>query len=1397
MTDDRGASDSRDGEKEQENENTGGRDAETSNGTERGTSEATRDATRRDVLKITGSTALATSLAGCPDGESADGSSPFDDNATSSSDGGSYEEPKRYAINPPEVVEDATQLERAVFTDMYGEPVETPVAGVEVPSYIVSYGHDAGSGRTEYPAQLAAGVVSTPAGGGENALASMPFEELLVAEEGGAFRRAIGLEEDPAFVQQPLHLGTEEGTALDRDTETQAFLVAIEGQDVWAQGVTQQMSGSGVGVATVYTMRVTVGSTAVLLGMVDGAGLPTGRTPAPGSVGPEDLQRVAEFLEQLNRMALMWEAVSALARLGCSLEDQPPAPERRRNEVALESSSAGLTADGQKALGYPTEDTGSLSNGVTYTVGRTDWGLCEDWNEETFSPGTRYDWDIETRMRTYTVGGDDTFPVGVITSPKLQRHGAERNPLVSASLESLLTYGLEELGLYDTDNALDWVDGPNERADRSGKLMLGYHAEVKLFGGTVGQIFSSENPDKEVEIHVARVTTDTEVVIALLANVNSTKGYWNERSRATELFNLVLVNQTFGPSTPDNWNDIEFNGFQLVQKVSDTKVVDGSNTIAKWSDPDVVTGENVTPVFGLKGPSMPIRTVFETTTASRSGQMIFEADRAQHQDLASPSPPNAIVFHRLANHINGPNTDPPVFKLRTGDDSVSLSARAPSGYTFDTQTFQEGEDYDMVTVPPLKAGFIILKDSEDGARYGDSGGFPQDPFLSWSIATQYLEKVYPGPVASYYHQRNVIAGGSGGYGTFCEDLCVIRKDMKNVYWWLNGVTSEPAFPDDGDLRIIGAGQDQTINWSNGFDVVVAIVPGVATQNDGVEDYYDFWGQEAVGLEMNDPGTAVSAAGTAPDRDTKDVATTVAHEIGHYFQDDYLDSSASNPMAQRRNKDDVDDQTVVDGKPIVPAHARHQNSTRVEGGDAPGLVSTGFHLEDGFSLVKEFDLTNNLFSFQGPAKGATSAPELPSYMSYSDKNSKVWSDAVIHQQLINNSWNYSGGSGSSASGYKLSATGNVNDEGEVQYDDVSTRPGPATLTDMEDADIEVELLGPDGSTVLERVRVPRTIEVHEYYGQVEPTVDAPSFTLPFDDRGVTVRTTLEGQEATMNPIVRCVGDAVRRVPEDAFTGDRAEALSTIDNALEDVAAAMDGGAYGDAASAMDGTVRTRIDSALGAYETQALNVPSRGELSDLVDEMVRRLEGLSGGDPDSGTDIPLSRDRWEVLTGDWEFQNDQILQTRSATGNVILAKDVTLQDGTFAAEMNAVDGKKGANLIWRADGDFRSNYYRFGPLTLGPSSQEVAGGTESRLIWDLIQGGGFPGPIEIAPVEETPVDVGVDEFHDYRVEFEGTTHRLYVDDQLVFEGTDDRLTEYDRIGFHVGHTVAIRNIRFSR
>lgn len=180
-------------------------------------------------------------------------------------------------------------------------------------------------------------------------------------------------------------------------------------------------------------------------------------------------------------------------------------------------------------------------------------------------------------------------------------------------------------------------------------------------------------------------------------------------------------------------------------------------------------------------------------------------------------------------------------------------------------------------------------------------------------------------------------------------------------------------------------------------------------------------------------------------------------------------------------------------------------------------------------------------------------------------------------------------------------------------------------------------------------------------------------------------------------------------------------------------------------------------------------------------------GSGVGDGGDMTTVEMTSDYWEFPTGNWEFDGDVMRNTSESSGNSAIAKNVSVENGTVAAEMNAVDGQRGMQLFWRGDGNFRQNYYRFGPLTLDG---------DPRLHWDLIQGGGFPGNIEIDPMGDLPVDIVPDEFHDYRVEFQGSRHRMYVDDTLIYEGEDDRLSGFGHIGFHLGNVCEIRDVRYA-
>ena len=119
----------------------------------------------------------------------------------------------------------------------------------------------------------------------------------------------------------------------------------------------------------------------------------------------------------------------------------------------------------------------------------------------------------------------------------------------------------------------------------------------------------------------------------------------------------------------------------------------------------------------------------------------------------------------------------------------------------------------------------------------------------------------------------------------------------------------------------------------------------------------------------------------------------------------------------------------------------------------------------------------------------------------------------------------------------------------------------------------------------------------------------AFRLPFHERGVRVRTTHESGETAMNPVDRCVRDAVRRVPEEGFDGPAADARAAVGAALDGVAAAMAEGRYGAAADAMGGPVRERARESVVGYEA-ALGEPTVETLLPLIDEMTDRLRGLA-------------------------------------------------------------------------------------------------------------------------------------------------------------------------------------------
>jgi len=255
-----------------------------------------------------------------------------------------------------------------------------------------------------------------------------------------------------------------------------------------------------------------------------------------------------------------------------------------------------------------------------------------------------------------------------------------------------------------------------------------------------------------------------------------------------------------------------------------------------------------------------------------------------------------------------------------------------------------------------------------------------------------------------------------------------------------------------------------------------------------------------------------------------------------------------------------------------------------------VVSTAYDLRpppasplEGFADVQHYTNDGGDFSVDGPDSKSTptdSVTKVPSFMSYTDDNDRAWTDARIHQQLIDRGSGSSGGSGWSANGSSgsdsansmLSATGEVDADGSILYDDVMAFRGVNEYTDLDEEPVEVALVGPDEE--------------------------------------VLVRTAHEGGATSMNPIERSVRDAVGRVPRAGLAGDPETAREDVGGALDVVASLVTDGAYAEAAGTMDGRVRERVRENVVDHEPRLGERSPEGLLS-LVDETVGRLRGVAG------------------------------------------------------------------------------------------------------------------------------------------------------------------------------------------
>jgi hypothetical protein len=860
--------------------------------------------------------------------------------------------------------------------------------------------------------------------------------------------------------------------------------------------------------------------------------------------------------------------------------------------------------------------------------------------------------------------------MGALSTPSPPVLGEGVNPFATEPLSALVRgergrQFLQRLGVVE-DTSFDWTRRPQQVGTETVEL-LGSTTEAESY---MGVATGSSGTMETLLMNVARVDhEDSTVLVGEVVRrltppnpIETDVGcvddlcqmpspeqvdMWRRYKRAGEYMATCTELRTGGVSievcgggggggggSPDTPTDtpvppkLGIANPRLVQQVEGTVVqAPGGSPNHTESAPDLVKGEDTAVVFDfnriadLGSWTGPLEIEVVHGSAGNRQTDRFEMSKSDLEDIRDGNEHTISVLHGDANDSDSAN-DNPVFEL-SGNPSVEVRTANVGSTGFQTTITPSRS---VVDLPPLRVGFIALKDNQNGSRYGDSQGEVQHFLRSFRSALEYLQHAYPGDVVGYAHRRHHVLGKANLFGSnraIFKDMVRADNELTKIAVDPSYPNNGPGFPNGGPLDTDGrsrSAMERKIR-KRGFDIVVAIVPRNDSSNSGATGYYDYHNRDASGLAWANPNAAVSALGATNSGNDVGISSTTAQEIGHYFQEGYLNPTG-HPMAQRRNKQNALQKTV-NGDQIEPSHARHQNSSlRGISSDSPGVVSTAYDLKNGFTNMQSYTNPGGSFSINGPSSGTTAIGKVPSYMSYTGQDGQVWADARIHQQLIDSGWNAKGLFGGGDARYMLSGIGSVAENGSVRYDEVwssqgvnryfDAERGDIALPTAEDEGVEVALLGPGAEDdPLERTRVPlRIFSSHDDGdGAADEPIVAPMFRLPFARRGVQVRSSYDGTPASMNPIDRSVRDAVGRVPEAGFAGDPETARDEIETALDRVAEAMAERAYGEAADAMDGPVRERIQESVVSYESQLGEATLEGLLTR-VDEMTGRLRDLA-------------------------------------------------------------------------------------------------------------------------------------------------------------------------------------------
>lgn len=883
-----------------------------------------------------------------------------------------------------------------------------------------------------------------------------------------------------------------------------------------------------------------------------------------------------------------------------------PKPVVSRTERAAD---IGLTAQGVRRLGYPTDGRVSFTDSRLVTHETADEQYLIDLEEHEF----RID--------------GVPIPIDILASPSATVAGAERNPVLTESLSSHATTGefdvdwLESRGVV-TDSFPEFKSGPTSVSLASTaystepRPLFGTEAEYRVFESVVGPSGSTDRSDW-TRVHVALVRQRHDgdgIIVGTAVGVPTTGEIPDERLAYVMERAMLEVTRTPPSSFPSV--SLSLSDARLVQTVSDTRVVERDQPYVV-DEPDLVLDEYVAPLFSANGPRPPARVYFEITGGAEDR---FEMNGADVTVTANGNPNDlGDIASTLDDYrrTDGPPDPPTPFRIRRNTGAVTVDAETPCGQTLDSTTIPRGSGgYSVADPGTMRVGFVACRAPNflGLPAYGSTSTYDE----TVDMAVQYLRRTFPGSIYAYRHDRPITGQVAVGSAGLPLNNVPFLKDAGNAQNTLERLASAVrTSPRNGRLFAPGGSRSDasTAIRNNGFNAWMLIVP---------DGYYDYHGLDAVGKAPFVPKDgsrtpynwyAATALETGARNSQQAGVMTVAHELGHFFGGMSLYRVGPNdrPLAQR---DDRGGNDTIDGESVDYSHARNPNSDHDGDGntDTPGIESLGFDFTGGtFRHVQNFSIN--------PVYGGTvtnpgmeiSPPNLPprgdpngieSLMSYRDRRS-LWTDAHLHQWLIDADW-----SQATVDEVTFTARGRPDRESSaegsvpLQFDSVRLADHGST-PEGTDGTVRVTMRSPSDEVLASR-HVPDTVVVSESNDEVSFVTAR----LPFPDRAVEFRAERRGAVTTLNAVVRPIRDAIGRIPDRGFRKEPEESRAVIAERLTSVESLMEEAAYGSAAEELLTLGEVLREVVREPYEANA-DQPQRGEVEGLVERMYQRLEGIAG------------------------------------------------------------------------------------------------------------------------------------------------------------------------------------------